>query len=159
MRESAGVAGFDPFWNHATTVWEHAAARQRLLRWQDDYDVDVILALFALWYPHPVAATGWDVLARNTRDWNTAATRRIRSLRRRLKHTAPPELYHSLLQLELTAERIAALRLLTRARALTPPPRASSAAPDPAARLARLFPVLPQPEIREAVIELAPHHS
>ena len=156
MRESDSVADSDSFWSHATTVWEHAAARQRLLHWQDDYDVDVILALFALWYPHPLAAADWDALAREARDWNIAATRRIRSLRRRLKHTAPPELYRSMLQLELTAERTAALRLLNRARALPRPERSDNSSPNPAVRLAHLFPDLPQTEIRAALRELAP---
>ncbi|MGM0554185.1 MAG: DUF2390 domain-containing protein [Pseudomonadota bacterium] len=140
------------FWGFANARWESPHARDTLLRWQDRHAVDVILALFALWYPRALRRHQWQTLQTAARHWQQTRTGRIRTLRRRLHSPPRHALYRALLELELRAERGAAWTLCTQARNLAP----ANAPPDPAARLKLLFPDLPDDEIRDALPNLGP---
>ncbi len=140
------------FWTYANTLWGRPHARDILLRWQDRYAVDVILALFALWYPRALRRQQWQTLQATALHWQQTRTGRIRALRRRLHSPQRHSLYRALLELELRAERLAAWTLCAQARDLAP----SNAPSDPAARLAMLFPALPAHEIDTALRSLAP---
>lgn len=144
------AADFAAFWDFAGTLWADPEARTHLMRWQDVFDVDVMLALFALWYPHPLTGSQWNRLGQTARHWQAFATGRIRRLRRRLRTPERDALYHAVLALELQSERLAGMRLLAQARCLVPPdtpPRTG----DRRRRLRTLFPDLPEDEIRDAL--------
>lgn len=148
--------GFDAFWRFALGRWEHPPARQRLLHWQDAYDVDVILALLALWYPGGVRGQDWEGLMQVAALQRRQTTTRVRSIRRRLKPDGPDEprreaLYDAVKGLEIACERTSALHLYQRLRVLGSP----AATPDFTRRLHLLFPALAMSEIRDGLPELA----
>ncbi|WP_019626534.1 DUF2390 domain-containing protein [Thioalkalivibrio sp. ALJT] len=143
---SAEAADFAAFRACAERLWDEPAARQHLLRWQDDYGVDVMLALFALWYPYPLTSRQWHALAASARHWQATVTARVRTLRRALRTPERHALYRALLELELQAEHLAGRRLLHMARPTVMP--ATPAKVDQTRRLQTLFPQLPTIEIR-----------
>ncbi|WP_019583418.1 DUF2390 domain-containing protein [Thioalkalivibrio sp. ALE16] len=154
MPESGGTpeepsTDFEAFWRFAGTLWADPDARARLLRWQEDFGVDVMLALFALWYPRPLTTSQWQRLAQTARRWQTSATGRIRALRRQLHTPERDTLYRAVLALELQSERLAGLQLLAQARQLSTPDSRSHAV-NHRRRLHTLFPALPEAEIRDA---------
>lgn len=120
------------------------------MQWQERHDVDVILVLFACWWPVALDARQWLALHDAARDWNTAVTQRIRRLRRRVRDLASPELYRSLQRLELRAEGIEASWLCRSVSAQT---GSGTATADPKRRIARLYPTIPPAE-RTALIEV-----
>lgn len=159
------------FWSFAGGAWAHTDLRERLLRGQDRYDLDVILFLFVCWYPHRLPAAQWAAVQR-TAETPNAHTRRIRRLRRRIKRLGWPEGYRACLDLELHAERLEARALMRATPGTTPPSRAapspprsappgvgtpSTAEPAPPStrtppldrRLARLFPELSKSDRRD----------
>ncbi|WP_019024693.1 MULTISPECIES: TIGR02444 family protein [unclassified Thioalkalivibrio] len=155
MPEAARPHDFDSFWDFALRTWASAPGRERLLHWQDRHDVDVILALFALWYPGGVHTHDWEALMQATASWRARTTSRVRALRRRLKPNGPDErqrqaLYDAVKGLEIACERTAAMRLCQHARTLGNP----AAPPDLTRRLRLLFPALPVAEIRDGIPEL-----
>ncbi len=147
--------GFDSFWDFALRIWASAPARERLLHWQENHDVDVILALFALWYPGGIRKHNWEALMQAAASWRDRTTARVRALRRRLKPEGPHQpnraaLYTATKALEVTCERTAAMRLFKSALDLGDP----AATPDLTRRLQLLFPALPVTEIRDGIPEL-----
>ncbi|WP_018872835.1 DUF2390 domain-containing protein [Thioalkalivibrio sp. ALJ16] len=146
-------ADFATFRASAEQHWAQPAARQRLLHWQDHYGVDVILVLFALWYPHPLTARQWTALAASASAWQTAVTTRVRAVRRALRTPERHDLYRALLDLELQAEHLGGRRLLRAARQASAP--TTPAAVDTTRRLQTLFPQLPAAEIRDGLRDLA----
>jgi uncharacterized protein (TIGR02444 family) len=151
--------GFDAFWKFALGRWDHAPARNRLLHWQDAHAVDVILALFALWYPGGMPASDWKWLARDAAAWRVQTTERVRLLRRRLKPTASEPhrqaLYGATKELEIACERTNALRLYQQALHLGHP----DSNPDVPRRIRLLFPALPAAEIRDGLPDLIRRHE
>ncbi|WP_024328103.1 DUF2390 domain-containing protein [Thioalkalivibrio sp. AKL19] len=143
---------FDAFWAFAGALWANPAARERLMHWQDGFDVDVMLVSFALWYPHPLGASQWHALRQTAHHWNTSRTARIRALRRRLYTPDRNPLYRAMLGLELQSERLAALQLHTHASHLHGQVD-GAAVIDPERRLRSLFPDLPDTEIRDGLRE------
>ena len=94
----------EPLWDFCGRIWSNRQTRELLLYWQDHHGADVLLVLFAAWYPGP-----WtDALGSGLRDgsqiWQKATVARIRALRRRVKLLPWPEGYSALKRLELTAE-------------------------------------------------------
>ncbi len=146
------AADFTAFWDFAGTVWADPSTRARLMRWQDAFDVDVMLALFAVWYPRPLDVAHWRALETTARHWRTSATGRIRALRRRLHTPDRHALYRAVLDLELQSERLAGLQMLAHARWMTPPTY-ESVTIDRERRLRVLFPGLPTAEIRDGLHE------
>ncbi len=122
------------------------------MRWQDEFGVDVMLALFALWYPQPLRPSQWRVLRQTARRWQSSSTERLRALRRRLHTPERNALYRAVLALELQSERLAGLQLLAEARHLAPQTTPAFAI-DPQRRLRTLFPDLPDAEIRDGLRE------
>ncbi len=146
------------FWSFAGGVWAHPDLRERLLRGQDRHDLDVILLLFACWYPHPLRTPQWAAVQRAAEAWNVHI-RRIRHLRQRVKHLNWPQGYRTCLDLELCAERLEASALVLAtsgtippssvAPSTAPPPPLSTQTPPLNLRLARLFPELPASDRRD----------
>lgn len=120
------------------------------MRWQDHFGVDVMLALFALWYPQPLTTPQWKALRQIARRWQASTTERVRALRRQLHTPERDTLYCAVLALELQSERLAGLQLLAEARHLSAPATGANAL-DPQRRLRTLFPDLPDAEIRDGV--------
>ncbi|MFO7953772.1 DUF2390 domain-containing protein [Thioalkalivibrio sp.] len=145
---------FNAFWAFASALWADPAARGRLMHWQDSFDVDVMLALFALWYPHPLGALQWRALRQTARQEATSRTARIRALRRRLHTPDRNPLYRAVLGLELQSERLAGLQLLAHAGRL-PGPAHRAAVINSKRRLHSLFPDLPAAEIRDGLREFS----
>jgi uncharacterized protein (TIGR02444 family) len=142
---AAGVPPGQDFWDFAAAAWDRPEARQILLQWQDQREVDALLVLFACWAPRRLPPGRWASITRDARRWNHGVTRRIRVLRRRLQSWQQPEAYRACVALELTAEHIEANWLVS----AWPAREADAApAPDPARRLRRLFPAIPEAEIR-----------
>lgn len=129
------------------------------MTWQDRFGVDVMLVLFALWYPQPLARTQWRHLQALSDCWQRTATLRIRVLRRRLHSPERHALYRAVLELELEAERREGLLLCRRAQDLATHPNAPARPIHPAGRLAFLFPALPADAIQAGVRDLGPHSS
>ncbi|WP_018938705.1 MULTISPECIES: DUF2390 domain-containing protein [unclassified Thioalkalivibrio] len=143
---------FDAFWAFADALWVDRTARERLMRWQDEFGVDVMLALFALWYPQPLGPSQWRVLRQTARRWQSSSTERLRALRRRLHTPERNALYREVLALELQSERLAGLQLLAEARRVAPQTTPAFAI-DRQRRLHTLFPDLPDAEIRDGLRE------
>ena len=141
------------FWEFAAAAWDRPEARRILLHWQDGRELDAILVLFACWVPHRLRPAEWAALNRDARSWNNGVTRRIRALRRRLQAWRRPETYRACLVLELSAERIEASWLV----AACPAREAEGERPpDPAGRLRRLFPAIPEAEIQALLEAIRP---
>ncbi|OOC49314.1 MULTISPECIES: DUF2390 domain-containing protein [Thioalkalivibrio] len=141
---------FAPFWAFAASLWADPVARERLMRWQDDFGVDVMLALFALWYPQPLSTPQWRALRETARRWQASSTERLRVLRRQLHTPERDTLYRAVLALELQSERLGGLQLLAEARRQAEQSTGANAI-DPQRRLRTLFPDLPDAEIRDGV--------
>ncbi|WP_026278697.1 TIGR02444 family protein [Thioalkalivibrio sp. ALJ3] len=155
MPEAARPHDFDSFWDFSLRIWASAPARERLLRWQESYDVDVILALFALWYPGGIRTGDWEKLVKAAANWQEQTTSRVRALRRRLKPEGPRQpnraaLYAATKELEVACERTAALRLFQSAQNLGDP----ATTPNLTRRLRLLFPGLTVTEIRHGIPQL-----
>ena len=152
-----GTAGpdFPVFWTYATDMWSRPQARHHLMTWQDRFEVDVMLVLFALWYPQPLARRQWRHLHALSHCWQHTATLRIRALRRRLHSPERHALYRAVLELELEAERREGLLLCRHARDLAEYPPAGTI--DPGKRLAFLFPELPADAIHAGVGDFGQH--
>ncbi|WP_018875027.1 DUF2390 domain-containing protein [Thioalkalivibrio sp. ALJ1] len=149
MPDTDSPAGdFARFWQYANRVWNHPAARDRLLHWQDTFGVDVMLLLYALWFPALLAPGHWHQLQAEARTWQDSRTQRIRALRRRLRTPERTSLYRAVLDLELRCEHLEGQLLHARARRI---PHITAFPIDHRERLDRLFPEVPKDE-RKALL-------
>lgn len=140
------------FWRFAVAAWEQPDLREPLLRWQEHHGVDVIFLLFACWLSRPLPAQHWAHLQTGSRRWHVAVTRRIRSLRRRIRKVDWPEGYESTLALELASERMEATWLAHAAGK----PRGPIQRPDLELRVGRLFTGLQPEERRDFLAAIRP---
>jgi len=130
------------FWRFALAAWEHPDLRELLLPWQERHGTDVIFVLFACWLPRPLSPQCWAQLRMGSHQWHITVTRRIRTLRRRIRKTDWPQGYEGTLALELASERMEATWLAHAASMPDGPVRFSNLE----LRMARLFPDLPPAE-------------
>ncbi|MBS0001799.1 MAG: DUF2390 domain-containing protein [Thioalkalivibrio sp.] len=142
----------EAFWSFAVAAWDRGDVRDLLLRWQERHGIDVVFLLFACWLPHALPPTHWISLESASADWNAAVTRRIRTLRRRVRGIAWPEGYGALIGVELASERIEATWL---ARGLGTPEDATGR-PDLERRLGCLFGRLPPTERTAFIAAIRP---
>lgn len=140
------------FWDYAVACWSRKPVRDLLLHWQNRRGADMIPILFACWLPWRLPPAHWRELTYNSRKWNLQVTRRIRSLRRRIPASVRPELPSACGALELAAERLEAAWLGNNAQSASMSSPAEP--PDRQKRLRRLFPELPDNEVRELLAYL-----
>ena len=125
------------FWTFSITFYEKPGVQAQMLRWQDENHANVNLALLCIWAGSVGRKLGASDIRRAVSavsGWNTAVTRPLRQLRRRLKAEWQPLAIDSeptrqaVLSAELEAEK-AEQALLLKALA----PWSIAAGPDAAA--------------------------
>jgi len=142
----------EAFWRFAVAAWEQPGLRELLLLWQERHGIDVIFLLFACWLPRPLSPRHWGALRTGSRQWHNTVTRRIRTLRRRMRTVDWPQGYEAILALELASERMEATWLAHAAGM----PRDPLEPPNLVGRLTRLFPDLPSAERTAFIAAIRP---
>lgn len=96
----------NPFWLYSIEQYKRSACADFLLQAQDSYQLDVNVLLFIGWLASQQKCYEESTLMTSIHFWQAEKIKPIRQLRRRTKLLDNPNLYQSMLQLELSAEKI-----------------------------------------------------
>lgn len=104
----------NPFWDFSAQLYAQPGVSKACLRLQDDFDLDVNLLLFCLWFAHcgPGRLSREDLLAcaELIQTWQAETLKPLRAIRRQSHSSLPADLAafsrHSLLAAELATERV-----------------------------------------------------